>query len=85
MRLQDIIKQKPYLAWYVKDPAKLSDKSVLEHVLNYGNWDDVQKYISIKGLKETAQTFMATLQQKRSNYFPEIQHYFTHYFTRHAS
>lgn len=85
MKPQDIIKQKPYLAWYVGDPAKLSDESVLEHVLNYGNWEDVQRYIQIKGLKETALIFGAEAQGKRCNYLPEVQHYFTNYFKLHAS
>ncbi len=54
MKPQDIIKRKPYLAWYVKNPSKLSDESVLEHVLNYGNWEDVQTYIHHVGLSKTA-------------------------------
>ena len=48
MKVNAIIKNKPYLAWYVKEPEKLSEESVLEHVLNYGNWDDVQRFIKIK-------------------------------------
>ncbi len=49
MIVNDIIKAKPFLAWYVKGPEKLSEQSVLEHVLNYGNWDDVQQFIKING------------------------------------
>ena len=49
MTVNSIIKNKPYLVWYVKDPDKLSEESVLEHVLNYGNWEDVQQFIKIKG------------------------------------
>jgi len=84
MKLQDIIAKKPYLAWYVKDPKKLSDESVLEHVLNYGNWEDVQQYIQVKGLRETAHIFTQSLNHTRSNYLPEVKHYFRKYFTRHA-
>jgi hypothetical protein len=85
MKPQDIIKKKPYLAWYVKDPSKLSDEAVLEHVLNYGNWDDVQQYFHLKGLKETARIFTVTAGRQRSNYLPEIQHFFSNYFKHHAS
>ena len=81
---QDIILHKPYLAWYVKDPKKLSDASVLEHVLNYGNWDDVQEFIQIKGIKETAHIFSRSIQQPRSNYLPEVEQYFRNYFNKHA-
>ena len=85
MKPQDIIKNKPYLAWDVKDPDKLSDSSVLEHVLNYGNWDDVQRYIKIVGLKDTASLFTKRSQQSRSNYLPEIVYFFRNYFRKHAS
>ena len=57
MTVNAIIKDKPYLAWYVKDVEKLTEDSVLEHVLNYGNWDDVQLFIKIKGVEGTADLF----------------------------
>jgi len=82
MTVNTIIKNKPYLAWYVKDPEKLSEKSVLEHVLNYGNWDDVQQFISIKGLAETKSLFKQSLISERTNYSPEIKSYFSRYFNR---
>ena len=80
MRLQDIFKKKPYLAWDVKNPKKLSDEAVLERVLNYGDWEDVQELIKIKGKKEAAQLFKKTLSKKRTNYDPAIAHYFSLYF-----
>ena len=82
MTVNTIIKNKPYLAWYVKDPEKLSEKSVLEHVLNYGNWDDVQTFIKIKGIVETGKLFKQTLLNERTNYTPEIKSYFLRYFNR---
>ena len=80
MTVNNIIKNKPYLAWYVKDPEKLSEKSVLEHVLNYGNWEDVQQFIKIKGKNKTAELFKKTLTNKRTNYSPAIKSYFYRYF-----
>jgi len=77
-----IIKNKPYLAWYVKDPEKLSDESVLEHILNYGNWDDVQLFIKIKGVEGTADLFNKSLKNKRTNYQPAVISYFSRYFNR---
>lgn len=82
MTVNSIIKNKPYLAWYVKDPEKLSEDSVLEHVLNYGNWDDVQQFIKIKGLNETAILFNKSLNNKRTNYSPPIKSYFSRYFNK---
>lgn len=84
MTVNSIIKKKPYLAWYVKDPDKLSEEAVLEHVLNYGNWEDVQEFIKIKGIKETAKLFYKSLNKKRINYLPQIKHYFENYFKKHV-
>lgn len=84
MSTQDIISGKPYLVWYVKDPSKLTDESVLEHVLNYGNWDDVKMYIKIKGLGETSRIFTDGANKSRTNYLPEVKHYFTRYFQKYA-
>ena len=84
MKVNDIIKNKPYLAWDVKDLSILSEESVLERVLNYGNWDDVQGYIKIKGILDTKRIFNELLNKKRVNLFPEIRHYFTIYFNKHA-
>jgi hypothetical protein len=84
MLVQQLLAKKPYLAWYVRDPSKLSDSSVLEHVLNYGDWEDVQDFISIKGMQPTAEIFRAQLQKSRSNYSPIIRQFFTRYFATHA-
>lgn len=81
VKVQDIIKKKPYLAWYVKNVENLSDESVLEHVLNYGNWDDVQSFIKIKGLQGTRDIYHQTLQKSRTNYPDNIKHYFDLYFS----
>ena len=80
MTVNNIIASKPYIAWYIKDPNSLSEESVLEHVLNYGNWDDVQQFIKIKGKVKTAELFNKTLAKKRTNYSPEIKSYFIRYF-----
>lgn len=82
MTVNSIIKNKPYLAWYVKDPDKLSEESVLEHVLNYGNWEDVQAFIKIKGFSETSRLFNKSLKNKRTNYHPAIKSYFHRYFNK---
>jgi len=52
MSIYQFIKKRPYLVWYVKDLSKLSEESIVEHVLNYGDWDDVQEMIKILGIKK---------------------------------
>ena len=84
MTIHQFIKKRPYLVWYVRDLSKLSESSIVEHVLNYGDWDDVQEMIKILGMKKTAEIFRAKSMQKRSNYRPEIKNYFQLYFNKYA-
>lgn len=84
MTIHEFIKARPYLVWYVKNLDKLSEASIVEHVLNYGDWDDVQEMIKILGMKKTAEIFRAKSQQARSNYRPEIKNYFQLYFNKYA-
>ena len=81
---QEFIKQRPYLAWYVKDFDKLDNESIIEHTLNYGDWDDVQELLSILGVKKTAAIFNEQISKKRINYDPQIINYFKLYFARYA-
>ena len=82
--LQEFIKQKPYLIWYVKDFDRLSEESIVEHVLNYGDWDDVQTLIKIAGIKKVAEIFRKQTVGPRLNYYPQIVNYFKLYFNEYA-
>ena len=87
MSLQEFIKKRPYLVWSTKNYDKLSNATILEAVLNYGDWDDVQEMIKILGIKRTAEIFRAKSKPSkigRQNYRPEIKHYFALYFNKYA-
>ena len=87
MNIHQFIKKRPYLVWYVKDLNKLDEASIVEHVLNYGDWDDVQGMIKILGMKKTAKIFREKSTPSpmgRQNYRPEIVHYFNLYFNKHV-
>lgn len=86
MTIKEFIKKRKYLVWYVKDVTKLNNEAIVEAVLNYGNWDDVQKMIKILGIKEVARIFRAQTSPKRMriNYHPKTAHFFKLYFNRHA-
>jgi len=87
MIIHEFIKKRPYLVWYVKDLDGLNEESIVEHVLNYGNWDDVQEMIKILGIKKTAEIFREKSTPDkfgRQNYRPEIKHYFQLYFNKHT-
>jgi len=83
--LQDFIATRKQLVWYVRDPRKLSEESIVEAILNYGNWRDVQKLIEILGIKKVASIFRAQVARPRKNYRAEVIHYFTLYFNKYAS
>ncbi|MBI2035896.1 MAG: hypothetical protein HYT12_04455 [Candidatus Liptonbacteria bacterium] len=84
MTLRNFVKQRPYLMWYIKNPEHLSDDAVVESVLNYGDFDDVLKMISVLGIKKVKRIFTAQLRRKRINYNPKLKHYFAMYFKKHA-
>ena len=82
--LHDFISARKSLVWYVSDPNALSEEAVVEAVLNYGNWRDVQKLVSILGIKKMASIFRAQIARPRKNYRPEVAHYFALYFDKYA-
>ena len=89
MDIHQFIKKRPYLFWYVskKNLGKLNEESIVEHVLNYGDWGDVQGLIKILGIRKTAEIFrLKSTPSKigRQNYRPEIKHYFNLYFEKYA-
>lgn len=85
MTINEFIKKRPYLVWYTKNFDHLSEESIVEAVLNYGNWDDVQKMIFILGIKKVAAIFKkCTGKGRRINYRPEIKNYFQLYFKKYA-
>lgn len=84
-RIRNIIKNKPYLVWYTGNIDSLSEESIFEHVLNYGNWEDVQEFIKSMGINESLQIFKKLAGQKRPNLRPEIRHFFNLYFKKHAA
>ncbi len=87
MTLSAFIKKRKYLVWWVKNPGALSPASVVEAVLNYGDWDDVQGLIKILGMKKVAKIFREKSKPSpmgRQNYSLRVKNYFTLYFNRHA-
>lgn len=84
MTVQNFIKKRPYLVWSVQNYQNLSEEAIVEAVLNYGDFDDVKKLISLLGLKKTAEIFRKDSRRTRSNYRPNIKNYFNLYFKKYA-
>jgi len=83
-KLKNFIKSRQSLVWYVKNLEKLSPESLVEHTLNYGDWEDVQKLIAILGIEKVADIFEKQTRRKRINYRSEILNYFQLYFKKYA-
>ncbi len=90
MTIHEFIKQRPYLIWYVskENLDKLDEASIVEHVLNYGNWDDVQKMIQILSMSKVASIFREKSKPdkfNRQNYDKQVRNYFQLYFDKYSS
>ena len=84
MDTEKFIKKRPGLVWYAEDPGKLSESSVIEHVLNYGDFDDFKELSAEMGLGKVAAIFRKQISQERENYRPKVKNYFTLYFNKYA-
>jgi len=85
--LGDFIAQRKELVWYVKNPRNLDDDAVVEAVLNYGDWNDVQEMIKIMGIENAAAAFRRSSKPdkfQRTNYHPKTRNYFQLYFNKYA-
>ncbi len=81
--LEDIIKRKPYLIWYIKDMESLSEESIIEAILCGGDFKDFLELIKILGMEEVAKIFFRQVSMKRTNYSKKTENYFTLFFKRH--
>lgn len=84
MTIHEFAKSRKELFWYIKKPEDLSVESIVEHILNYGDWDDVQKLIEILGCRNVGRIFSKQIKKKRTNYDEKIKHYFKLYFKLYA-
>jgi len=80
--LQEILEEDPSLMWYVPKEGQLSDASIMEHVLNYGNWEQVQKMIGVLGKDKSVEVYRSIADKPRTNLRKKTKHYFDLYFSR---
>ena len=84
MSLKEFIKKRKHLLWYIKDFENISEEAIVEAVLNYGDFDDINKLINILGIKKVADIFRKKIKNKRCNFNPKIKNYFKLYFKKYA-
>lgn len=83
--LSEMLQKKPYLTWYLADTSRLSEKSILEHILNYGDWDDYVLTERTLGIQKTKQLFEEMCSSNRVNLRKKTIAYFSRYYTAYAS
>jgi len=83
-KLQQFIKNKPYLIWYTKNYDNLSEKAIAESIFNYGNWEDYNFLESSLGINKLNNIFNELKNQKRVNLGPQTINYFSNYFKAYA-
>jgi len=82
--LQAILQRKPYLAWYIRDKKTLSDQSALEHILSYGDWEEVMEAEKLLGISGMKALFDKIRSKRRVNLKPRTLNYFRNYFSKYA-
>lgn len=85
---RQFIENNKSLFWSVapEKRSEISDILLVETILNYGNWDNVQTLFNLLGLSQTAAIFFQSVENRnRTNYFPEVENYFQLYFKRRIS
>jgi len=82
--IREFIKNKPYILWYSKNYDGLSRESILESILNYGNWNDYLFIENVLGIKKVNSVFSHLKSQKRINLRPQTINYFSNYFQKYA-
>ena len=81
------IKKNSNLFWYIPNDKKdnISHELLTETILNYGSLDDVRELVRIMGINRLSTIFNGLQGRKKNNYYPEIHHFFSLIFAKHAS
>ena len=83
-KARKLIREKPYLIWHTKDYENLSANSILEAVLNYGDWKDFQRLKDVFGINSLYGLYKNIKNKKRVNLQPLTTNYFDKYFDKYA-
>ncbi len=80
-KARELVKKKKLL-WYVKDYGQMSMAGILEAVLSYGSWNEVNQLIKLIGKRKLGLVYNQLLSQSRVNLRPETVNYFNLYFKK---
>ncbi len=79
MSREQIIEKHKNLFWYTPESEKqnISDSLLVELILNDCTLDDFRELVDTLGGKRVAQVFFSAQGRQKSNYYPEIYHFFS--------
>ena len=83
--LRELVKNKPFLFWYIKDIGKLSRESIVEAILTRGDFDDLLGLINVLGINKVSQIFFKQISINRKNYNKKTENYFRLFFDKHKN
>lgn len=77
-----IVKERPYLWWWVKDKENLSVESVVQGVLANGDMDDLLMLFQVVGREKVKQIFLQQISMPRHNYRKQTVNFFRKVFAQ---
>lgn len=84
MSKEQFVRKNKQFWWYVKNPAKLDEKAIVEGTVKYGDMKEIRQLMKIFGVEKTARIFSSQIKGKRCNYDAKTVNYFKHYFKQYA-
>jgi len=86
LNFESLINANSHLFWWVPESRKkdIPLESLVEAVLNYGDAEGVKGLFEVYGVKKISEIFYRQITKERSNYLPQVKHYFSLYFSRHV-
>jgi len=84
--IKAFIREHSELFWYTPEDKKeeISEEFLVETILNYGDLDSILKLVELMEIKKVSEIFFSAEGRKKLNYYPEIYHFFSLFFTRYA-
>jgi hypothetical protein len=79
---EQLVKPRPYLWWWVSDKEKLSDKAIVEGVLNNGEMEDIELLFHLFGRKCVKEIFLSQIKKARHNYRAQTVNFFLKVFAQ---
>jgi len=77
-----IVKDRPYLWWWVKNKENLSLESVVQGVLANGDMDDVERLFRVVGRERVKNIFFQQISGSRHNYRAQTVNFFRKVFAQ---